>query len=151
MKQQIFKNPLDELFEIHESAPEDDIADSYLQVQENQVSNAVVPVEKDAEDIENDKRIDQVYDLAITAYEQQTAMVEIIDPKFAARNAEVAANFLNIALNAATSKAKIKADRKRIGMFNPAAQKAKTTNNVIVASQEDILKMIDNEISGDGT
>ena len=96
-------------------------------------------------DIENDKKIDAVYEMAIDAYNQQTAMVEIIDPKFAARNAEVAANFLNIALNAATAKAKIKTDRKKIGMFNPAAAQNKTTNNVIVASQEDILKMIDKD------
>lgn len=144
MKQNLFTNPLDELFNIEE--PGEMIEDQYMQVNQSQLAT-VEPTtsEKDAEDVANDQKIDEVYDLAITAYKQQTAMVEIIDPKFAARNAEVAANFLNIALNAATSKAKIKTDRKRVGMFNPAANANKTTNNVIVASQEDILKMIDSD------
>lgn len=146
MKQQIFTNPLDELFNIEESTG--DFMDSYMQVPEAAVPATVPDVpEKDAEDAENDRRIDEVYDLAIEAYKQQTEMVEIIDPKFAARNAEVAANFLNIALNAATSKAKIKTDRKRVGIFNPAAKNQSTTNNVIVASQEDILRMIDSDKS----
>lgn len=148
MKQQIFTNPLDELFNIEESTG--DFMDSYMQVPESSVPVTAPAVsEKDAEDAENDRRIDEVYDLAIEAYKQQTEMVEIIDPKFAARNAEVAANFLNIALNAATSKAKIKTDRKRVGMFNPAAKNQSTTNNVIVASQEDILRMIDSDKSKD--
>jgi hypothetical protein len=148
MKQQIFKNPLDELFDIQEETG--DFMEEYRQIP----ASAVVPVapveEKDADDIATDARIDEVYDLALDAYKQQTAMVEIIDPKFAARNAEVAANFLNIALNAATSKAKIKTDRKRATAFNPAAVKqGNTTNNVIVASQEDVLRMLDNEIKKD--
>ena len=146
MKQQIFTNPLDELFNIEESTG--DFMNSYMQVPESSVPvTAPAAPEKDAEDAENDRRIDEVYDLAIEAYKQQTEMVEIIDPKFAARNAEVAANFLNIALNAATSKAKIKTDRKRVGIFNPAAKNQSTTNNVIVASQEDILRMIDSDKS----
>ena len=144
MKQQIFKNPLDELFNVEDSTG--DFMDGYAQVPAALVEpEKTNQPEKDPEDIENDKKIDAVYEMAIDAYNQQTAMVEIIDPKFAARNAEAAAIFLNIALNAATAKAKIKTDRKKIGMFNPAAAQNKTTNNVIVASQEDILKMIDKE------
>jgi hypothetical protein len=144
MKQNLFANPLDELFNIDDTG--EGIEDQYMQVNQNQLATtAPDSTEKDPEDVANDKKIDEVYDLALSAYKQQTAMVEIIDPKFAARNAEVAANFLNIALNAATSKAKIKTDRKRVGMFNPAANANKTTNNVIVASQEDILKMIDSD------
>lgn len=143
MKQNLFTNPLDELFNIEDTGEQ--IEDQYMQVNQNQLATTTEPTEKDPEDVANDRKIDEVYDLALSAYKQQTAMVEIIDPKFAARNAEVAANFLNIALNAATSKAKIKTDRKRVGMFNPAANANKTTNNVIVASQEDILKMIDSD------
>ena len=140
----MFKNPLDELFNIEDGTG--DFMEEYRQVPETSLATVEPgPEAKDPEDVENDRRIDEVYDLAIDAYKQQTAMVEIIDPKFAARNAEVAANFLNIALSAATSKAKIKTDRKRVGMFNPAAAQNKTTNNVIVASQEDILKMIDKD------
>lgn len=141
----MFNNPLDELFNIgDDDMATDSVETGYLQIPQSSVPATINTSDtKDADDIENDRRIDEVYTLAIDAYKQQSDMVEIIDPKFAARNAEVAANFLNIALSAATSKAKIKADRKRSAAFIP--QKSSTTNNVIVASQEDILKMIDRD------
>lgn len=146
MKQQIFHNPLDAVFEVDQSYSAGEVNHyeaEYSQVPANQITDQQPPVNvKDAEDIETDNQISEIYNLAVEAYHNQTAMVEIIDPKFAARNAEVAANYLNIALNAATSKAKIKNDRKRVGQFNPAIAANKTTNNVIVASQEDILRMI---------
>lgn len=145
MKQQIFHNPLDAVFEVDQSysaGEVDHYEAEYSQVPANQVNEQPPANVKDSEDIETDNQISEIYNLAVEAYHNQTAMVEIIDPKFAARNAEVAANYLNIALNAATSKAKIKNDRKRVGQFNPAIAANKTTNNVIVASQEDILRMI---------
>lgn len=145
MKQQIFHNPLDAVFEVDQSysaGEVDHYEADYSQVPANQVNEQPPSNVKDSEDIETDNQISEIYNLAVEAYHNQTAMVEIIDPKFAARNAEVAANYLNIALNAATSKAKIKNDRKRVGQFNPAIAANKTTNNVIVASQEDILRMI---------
>jgi hypothetical protein len=98
--------------------------------------------EKDAEDLDIDKKIDAVYTAAIDTFQQQIGFVEMVDPKFAARNAEVAAQYLNIALGAATAKARIKIDRKRGQQFIPYAN-GKSATNVIVASREDILNMID--------
>lgn len=94
----------------------------------------------DEDDRVIDKKLDDVYSAAISAYENQTAYAEIVDPKFAARNAEVAANFLTIALAAVNSRAKVKSDRKRSGSV--AAGTKNTTNNILVANREDILKMI---------
>ena len=104
---------------------------------------------KDEDDILVEKRIDEVYDAAITAFNNQSAYMEIIEPRYAARNAEVAANYLNIALTAANSRAKVKTDRKRANQsFVPYAQPGgKTTNNIVIANREEILRMItiDNE------
>lgn len=99
--------------------------------------------EKDEEDIEVEKKIDNVYDAAMAAFNNQTAYIEVIEPRYAARNAEVAANYLNIALSAANSRAKVKVDRKRANAsFVPYGPGGKTTNNMIFANREDILKMI---------
>ncbi|MEM4260500.1 MAG: hypothetical protein QXG00_04645 [Candidatus Woesearchaeota archaeon] len=102
---------------------------------------------KDEEDIAIDKNIDTVYDKALTAFNSQTEMVEIVDPRYAARTAEVAATYLNIALNAMAVKSKVKSERARRGQagFVPYANSAgaKTiNNNLIVADRNDILKMM---------
>jgi len=99
---------------------------------------------KDDDDRLVEKRIDEVYDTAMAAYQNQSAFIEIVDPKFAARNAEVAANYLNIALQAANSRANVKRDRKRANQpFVPYGQPGgKTTNNFVVADRNQILKMM---------
>lgn len=137
MKQTKFENPLDNLFEIDDDLDRDESDYEVATVQNAPVET----VEKDKEDIDTDKKIDAVYDAALEAYQNQTAMVELLEPRYAARNAEVAATYLNIALQAATSKARVKNDRKRVGQFIPGASN-KITNNTIVASREEILRMI---------
>ena len=137
MKQTKFENPLDNLFEIDDSLDRDE-SDYEIATVQNAPAE---PVEKDEEDIDTDQKIDAVYDAALEAYQNQTAMVELLEPRYAARNAEVAATYLNIALQAATSKARVKNDRKRVGQFIPGASN-KITNNTIVASREEILRMI---------
>lgn len=99
---------------------------------------------KDEDDVLIEKRLDDVYEVAIQTFQQQTAYTEIIEPRYAARNAEVAANYLNIALAAANSRAKVKSDRKRANQafvpYGPGG--GKTTNNLVIADRNDILKMI---------
>lgn len=138
------KNPLDDLFDIadEEIADHNEITE-YDQVPASDVIAAQPEPQKDQEDIENDARFDEVYTAAKEAFDNQMAYTEIIEPRYAARNAEVAANFLNLALQAAATKARVKTDRKRATAFIPGANGAsKVTNNTIVASREEILRMI---------
>lgn len=138
-----FTNPLNAVFDIEIN--DDDGQQHYLEIPEaelNALVPATEPTPKDEEDIATDAKIDAVYDVAMETFHNQTAMMQIIEPRYAARNAEVAASYLNIALSAATSKAKLKTDRKRALAFIPGAAGARVTNNTIVASREDILKMI---------
>jgi len=135
-------NPLDELFQTAPTVIEET---DYEQITEGELAEmaepkTAAPEEKDAEDVVIDEKIDQVYDSAIEAYQTQTAYTQIIEPRYAARNAEVAANYLTIALNAAATRAKVKGDRKRNSVFVPYA--GKTQNNVVVASREEIMRMI---------
>jgi hypothetical protein len=135
-------NPLDELFQTEQ--PVGDMVE-YDQVTEGELAEMQVaadgaPPEKDEEDAEIDAKIDAVYDAALETFQNQTAMVEIMEPRYAARNAEVAANYLNIALNAASVRARVKGDRKKTQAFVPYA--GKNANGAVVASREDILRMI---------
>ncbi len=133
-------NPLDELFETAQPAGE--LAD-YQQVTEGELAEMADPAgapEKDAEDVEIDKKIDEVYTSAIETFQQQMQYAEIVEPRYAARNAEVAANYLNIALAAANSRAKVKSDRKRTNTFVPYA--GRNANGSVVASLDDIMKII---------
>lgn len=131
-------NPLDVLFN---TPPAEEVVE-YKETTEGELAalQDMAAPEKDAEDIEIDSKIDTVYAAAIDAFNNQTAYTEIIEPRYAARNAEVAAQYLNIALNAAATRARVKGDRKRGSMFVPYS--AKVTNNTVVASREEIMKMI---------
>lgn len=137
-----FKDPLNNLFDVL-PGDEDEIND-YDQVDASElvpVQTEQVPDVLDADDIEVNQKIDQVYDMAVDAYKNQTEMIEMLEPRYAARNAEVAANYLNIALSAATARGKLKIDRKKSTMFIPHGN-GKVTNNTIVASRSEILRMI---------
>ena len=135
-----FANPLDELFQTEQ--PVNELAE-YEQMTEGQLAALQAPApspEIEPEDVEIDRKIDQVYDTAYDTFQQQMQYAEIVEPRYAARNAEVAANYLNIALNAASTRARVRSDRKKSSAFVPYA--AKNPNGVVVASREEILKMI---------
>lgn len=139
-----FENPIDALFNTPPVALDQDEEQKYEQITEGELAELAVtePVEeKDKEDEAIDEKIDKVYDLALDAFNTQTQYQEIIEPRYAARNAEVAANYLSIALNAASTRARVKGDRKRNQAFVPYANGNKASN-VVVASREEIMKMI---------
>lgn len=139
----MIRNPLEDVFNMRESI---DIEAEYgmTEVPAQAEQPEGPPVDhKDADDTLIEERIDEVYDAAMDAYKAQQGYLEVIEPRYAARNAEVAANFLNIALSAANSRAKVKTDRKRANQsFVPYANGGKTTNNILIADRNEILKMI---------
>lgn len=140
---QQLKHPLDSVFGISEGDTEDDINSGYEMIDASQQPTTPPEDIKDEDDKLIEGRIDEVYTAAISAFNQQVSFTEIIEPRYAARNAEVAANYLNIALAAANSRAKVKVDRKRANQsFVPYNPGGKTTNNILIANREEILKMI---------
>lgn len=135
-------NPLDELFN---TVPHDlqEVEEGFIPTTEGDLANINgqdAPPEKDAEDEMIDRKIDDVYDAALGAFNQQTAYMEVIEPRYAARNAEVAANYLNIALGAATARAKVKGERRKNAAFVPFSNNK--ASGTVVASREDIMRMI---------
>lgn len=140
------KHPLEETFGLDNTYNSDPLEGTDLTTIEDDqyavVPQAVAnPSEPDEEDKEINQKIDTIYGEAMTAYQNQTAFVEILEPRYAARNAEVAANYLNTALNAVALRAKVKNERKKAaGGFVPYANQ--TTNNVVVADRNQLLKMM---------
>lgn len=141
-----FDHPLDSVFGIEVDTDSFDIEQNYSMVEQPKETinpNEPAPDPKDEDDILVEQRIDEVFTAAMEAFQTQNAYLEIIEPRYAARSAEVAANYLNIALSAANSRAKVKTDRKRANQtFIPHGNGGKNTTNVIVANREEILKMI---------
>jgi hypothetical protein len=139
------QHPLESVFGMEEGTLGSDIENDYAiaeQAPQGQLTEAPLDV-KDEDDKLIEQRLDDVYEVAIQTFHNQTAYLEVIEPRYAARNAEVAANYLNIALAAANSRAKVKSDRKRANQaFVPYANGGKTTNNLVIADRNDILKMI---------
>lgn len=149
-------NPLDTLFGILPSVDlNEEQNTNYVKVTEAEFAvisadpNATDPAEPDpdaksAEDEEIDQKIDDVHKAAIDAFNTQTAYMELIEPRYAARNAEVAAQYLNIALNAANSRARVKADRAKTKAFVPYANaQNKLGGQTVTASREEIMRMLE--------
>jgi hypothetical protein len=88
-------------------------------------------------------QLSTIYGYAIDAFEQQTQMVQEVDPKFAARNAEVAAQYLTIALNSVNTRAKVRHEKLKLKVEGSGP--STVNNNLIVADRNEILKMLANQ------
>lgn len=105
----------------------------------------VVADEFDAKDQEIEGQMQEVYEAAMEAFEDQCNDNQVIEPKYRARNQEVAVQFLNAALNAAKEKSTLKQHKDKLAVAQARAVGPKTLNqNLIVADRNDILKHIMN-------
>lgn len=104
----------------------------------------------DEKDNEIDSQFQEIYNLALTAFEDQQEAAEVIDPKYKARTTEVAAQYLNTALNAANSKLQLKSLKEKLEVSKARLGDASTiNNNLIVTDREAILRMLDEESNKD--
>lgn len=109
-------------------------------------TDMVVKAEYDEKDDEIDEQFQEVYDLALDAFEAQSQEAELVEGKYKARNGEIAAQYLNTALAAAREKSDLKQGKDKLAI---AANKI-IGNNIndgkkIVANFSEILKAIQNE------
>ena len=99
--------------------------------------------EERIEDLHIDGQLEEIHNSAITAFEKSSRMADEVDPKFAARNAEVAAQYLNIALNAVNSRVDAKFKRQKVRLAKTGGATPQTVNNnVIVSDRNSILEQI---------
>lgn len=95
--------------------------------------------EERIEDLKIDGQIDVIHGAAMTAFESQNRLSQEVDPKFAARNAEVAAQYLKIALDAVGTRVDTKFKRAKIRLEQNQGPRS-VQNNLIVADRNDLLK-----------
>ena len=148
MKKATYESPLEAEFDIPAGTT---ILPKYIgNEMVDQTTGEILPVEttdqNDNDIVEMEagivQNIDEVYTSAMDVFTTQSDLIETVDPKFAARNAEVANAYLNTALAAMKLKNEILGD-KRKGRSSSGGQTANTiNNNVIVADRNDILRMI---------
>jgi hypothetical protein len=105
-------------------------------------SSSMTTYQDDDEDLEIRDDIKKVFDTAMVAYANQAELSEIVEPKFAARNAEVAGTFLSTALNAIALRAKVKENKTKRPIGIPQQGTNISNSNVIVADRNSILEMI---------
>jgi hypothetical protein len=100
-------------------------------------------VEERIEDLRIDGQMETIRVAALEAFEAQHRMSQEADPRFSARNAEVAAQYLKIALDTVTGRIDAKYKRAKIKVASKAAGTPDTiNNNLIVADRSDILKAL---------
>lgn len=145
-------HPLEDVFDIeHNSAPLN-FEDRYDRIEPSELIPAPVSAEasepqippdvKDEDDVKTDKRFDEVYDAAMQSFNNMTAYTEIIEPRYAARNAEVALQALGLALQANSAKAKTKVDRKRTNAAFIPFNNGGPRNNNIIADRNELMNLI---------
>jgi len=109
-------------------------------IEQTQSSTQLVQHEDyDNKDVELEDQFQEVYDAAFDAFEAQNGEAELVEGKYKARNAEVAANFLTTALNAAKEKADMKKHKDKLSASSGGAQ---TVNNNIIIDRNELLKAL---------
>lgn len=104
-------------------------------------TDLVEHVPYDNKDTEIEGQYQEIYDAAMDQFDTQSGEAELVEGKYKARNAEVAAQYLNTALAAVKGKADVKIHKDKISIDTVKAGTPKTLNqNVIVADRNDILK-----------
>lgn len=108
------------------------------------VTSDEIAKEERIEDLKIDGQIDAIHGAAMSAFEAQNRLAQEVDPKFAARNAEVAAQYLKIALDSVGTRVDTKFKRAKIRVDSNAGPR-QVQNNLIVADRNELLKNLFNK------
>jgi len=129
-------HPLEEFFDIEPGSTPKEVV-------------TVVPTELvvtetyDEKDGEIEKQFQEVYDAAMVAFDVTTGSIDSTEPKYRARNEEVAVQYLNTALAAAREKSLVKQHKDKMVVASAKATRPGTVNNnLIVADRNEILKQL---------
>lgn len=103
--------------------------------------------EYDDKDAEIEKELHNVFEKAMEGYESLSEILDNVEPKYRARIAEVAATYLNTALNASTKRAGQKESIQKLKQkqqeIDKKASGSKTTNNIVFnGDRNEFLKFL---------
>lgn len=94
----------------------------------------------DDTDNQINEQYQEIFDVAMDAYETQAGDIQAIDPKYRARNQEVAVQYLNTALSAAKEKGTLKMFKDKLINKAPTGGTNIRDSQVILADRNDVLK-----------
>ncbi len=133
-KTKTIEHPLEEVFNITNNTTE-------IQYTEK-TSELVSTDEYDDKDVEIEEQFQEVYDHALSAFEDMSAEVEIVEGKYKARMMEVANQSLNTALAAAKEKSNTKQAKDKNAIAKGKLGAKTVNNNLIVADRNELLKTL---------
>ena len=106
----------------------------------------------DGKDSEIENQIEEVFNESMQGYKTLESFLEAIEPKYRARMAEVALQYLKTGLDAANSKAKQKDTKDKINLREALASKGngKGSNNTVIvaADRNELLKELRKAVQG---
>ncbi len=127
-KEREISHPLEEVFDLEENT---------TVVPYKEVKTDLVPYEPfDVKDEELESQLQDLYDMAIEAFENQQSESDTMESRFKARNAEVAAQYLKTALEAVREKRELKQHNDKI------TKKDSGANNSVTLNRNDIIKLL---------
>jgi hypothetical protein len=131
-------HPCESLFNIEEGT-------TIVEYKESLPTELVDHQQYDGKDDEIEGQFQEVYDKAMDAFDTQSDIVDTVEGKYAARNAEVAVQFLNAALNAAKEKGGLKQHKDKLETAKKSGDGPKTVNNNIIIDRNELLRNIIND------
>lgn len=146
-KEKNIEHPMEQIFDIEDGT-------TMIEYQERVPTKLVDHADYDEKDSEIEDQFQEVYDKAMDAFDIQSEVAETVEGKYSARNAEVAAAYLNAALSAVREKSTLKQAKDKLKVAQQRAENGSggtTNNNVIVADRNDIIKMLRGEEEKDVT
>jgi hypothetical protein len=129
--EEYIEHPMEDVFDIESGT-------TLVTKDELQSVDMVTLSSYDEKDQELEGQFQEVYDAAMTSFADQAGLLHTSDPKYSARNMEVANAFLNTALAAAKEKASVKQHKDKMDKVDGP----KTVNNNLIMDRNILLKML---------
>lgn len=130
-------NPLQKLFDLEEEQ-----STTIVEHEETLPAELSSVESYDEKDDEIEKQLQEVYDVALSQFEIQAGIADEVEGRYAARNAEVAVQFLNTALNAVQTKATVKSNKDKLTKQKGGDGKTVRNNNLVVTDRNEIMRIL---------
>jgi hypothetical protein len=133
-KKDLSRTPIENFFNLPTSEKEE---------KEETHSEIVPNVIYDEKDDQVEGLLANIHDIALNTHDKIMDDLDGMEAKYSARTYEVAANYLNIALNAADKRVKLKEHKdKLVKASGKAASVKNITNNTITLTTAELIKQI---------
>jgi hypothetical protein len=133
--QKAIPHPLEDVFNIEPGT-------TIYERDERVTESTVIPENYDDKDDEIDQSIQEIYDKALSSYDNIMDQVEDAEPRLVPVLMQTGAQHLKVALDAAKIKARVKESKDKL-QAKEKTSGPKTVNNNLIMSREDLMKMLD--------